>query len=590
MAEEKKYTLLYKEIGRDVNDELHDMQLLRQRLRENERPPYVEEEKCAKFKTEKVGTHRGINVQLPSGIDFRIEQGQIIVSDFGMDKKQLQELIQFCEKYGIEGIKLPTIEDEEFKKVATEVLDEMETEGHQMGGFSDEEEDENTPAPEQANDNTPPLDTTGMSDEEILEAKRKLTQDISEAARIKREAKSDKKTPSVDAIRKYMEDHVNFNQRYKTNTHKITSTSNGWKMLVYKDSEQKHDGPKEDKDGHVNQNFQFGIIGEIIPDDKGNPRLSMTFLTPKYGDMEGWMWEEVMSMAKENGITHIKYNAGMQYKGKFFEACGKKLRVPTGLSMKYKDWKAVIDAAKANNDDLGDRSGFYKMVAKQIKKGLKKDNITDEGNQLFELIQDLEDSARNEGVINSSKIKFKRFNQYFENNLMDKFYNDDDNKMTAEPDATKEIASAHAFARFVAEFKKDDNRVYNMDEEQKNKLFRQFYNEEVCLVDKKLSVLLDDMMDSKDPRTIETRNNLLEKEYKKADQIIKKTRANIKQDLGVDIDTPTLQNSEYTPSANINRVGKGQLIVDAKEKEKEEKKKEEKKKTPSIPAPTRDGR
>ena len=98
MAENKQHVLEFSKVAHDENNTLRDLPLIYNNiasdlLQDQDKPPRISHDK-------KDGRD-GINVSLPSGVDFRIEQGRIVVNDFGMDKKKLKELLSFCYFYNI---------------------------------------------------------------------------------------------------------------------------------------------------------------------------------------------------------------------------------------------------------------------------------------------------------------------------------------------------------------------------------------------------------------------------------------------------------------------------------------------------------
>ena len=86
-----------------------------------------------------------------------------------------------------------------------------------------------------------------------------------------------------------------------------------------------------------------------------------------------------MDLCNENGITHIRYEAGLQYKGDFVEAAAKKFIVPTGVKLKLKEVNKMISAAKENNDDPYKRAEFFNALALQIEKNEKGNPSFNEG-------------------------------------------------------------------------------------------------------------------------------------------------------------------------------------------------------------------
>ncbi len=580
MADNNEHILNYRKIEEDENDTRHGLELLRQNVREQSL--YLDDDiRPVNMQAEKRGTRRGLNFQLPGNIDFRVEDNRIIFSEFGMSKEELQTVYKFLVTMGFTGLSVPESEDEPFKQLVKDAYEDMaEVDGmfasNAFTGNSasdGQDDEENIPQPTAANNNAPsvPANNNGMSEEERIRHTREMAESLKTVIRPKPLPETPKKIhPSAEDISNYIDSFVTNTQKYKSNNYRKRSRANGWEVMVYKDADQKKEGPTADKKGKINPNFEFGLRGEIVK-KYGKPHLQMTFLTPKYGDMADWMFDEVMNMADECKITHIKFGAGMQHKSKFFNACGKKLIIPTGINLKVKDIQGIYNAAQTNNDDPKKRTQFYLRFAEQLEEQMRKQGITDEAHPFVEWSKKLRDEARLEPEINKSKVKYKKFNQFFENNLMDRFFKDENDEQTAEPDAVKEIAGANAYVRFLTEFKKDDKLV-NLTDEDKLKVFKEYYNEEVFLVDKKLKDIMGDLYEKSDSASIERREKLLNTQFSNARNKVSGIAKNIKTDLGVEVDTISLQGSEYLPwvrdedgnkvNPNRKRIAKGRAIHD----------------------------
>lgn len=580
MADNNEHILNYRKIEEDENDTRHGLELLRQNVREQSL--YLDDDiRPVNMQAEKRGTRRGLNFQLPGNIDFRVEDNRIIFSEFGMSKEELQTVYKFLVTMGFTGLSVPESEDEPFKQLVKDAYEDMaEVDGmfasNAFTGNSasdGQDDEENIPQPTAANNNAPsvPANNNGMSEEERIRHTREMAESLKTVIRPKPLPETPKKIhPSAEDISNYIDSFVTNTQKYKSNNYRKRSRANGWEVMVYKDADQKKEGPTADKKGKINPNFEFGLRGEIVK-KYGKPHLQMTFLTPKYGDMADWMFDEVMNMADECKITHIKFGAGMQHKSKFFTACGKKLIIPTGINLKVKDIQGIYNAAQTNNDDPKKRTQFYLRFAEQLEEQMRKQGITDEAHPFVEWSKKLRDEARLEPEINKSKVKYKKFNQFFENNLMDRFFKDENDEQTAEPDAVKEIAGANAYVRFLTEFKKDDKLV-NLTDEDKLKVFKEYYNEEVFLVDKKLKDIMGDLYEKSDSASIERREKLLNTQFSNARNKVSGIAKNIKTDLGVEVDTISLQGSEYLPwvrdedgnkvNPNRKRIAKGRAIHD----------------------------
>lgn len=570
---------LFDDIIADENDDLSGMELLGERLQEmseSDNPDWQ-----LKYQKTKEDGKDGYNIQLPGGADFHIENGKITFSKFGMSKDELKEVYSYLNALSISGLSFDPAEPEDFKQTAREAREELKDENHAFasGSFfgasmADDNRIEQEITNAAANSNVPQQPTGEMTDEERLAAARHAAEALKDRVIAKRpRIKEEKPHPNRDDILKYMNTHVKNMQKDKSNNYRIRSYGNGWEMTWYKDSDQKKEGPTADKKGRVNPNFEFALRGEIVNNKDGQPNLHLTMMTPKYGDMADWMMEEVLEAAKTCKCTHVRFNASYQHKSKFFTACGKKMMIPTGVNLKEKDINNMLKAAKENNDDPKKRADFYLLLADQVEEQMRKQQITDEAHPFVRIVKDLRDSAKNEAASNRAQVKYKKFNQFFENNIMDKFFNDENDKQEAEPDAVKEIAGANAYVRFLKEYKKSD-RLDNLPDEDKLKLFKQYYNEEIYLVDKSLSASLGELYKDENPApdVIERREKLLANQYKQARNKVNNLAKNIKQDAGVDVDTISLQESEYLPwvkdengnkvNPNRKRMAKGRAIHD----------------------------
>lgn len=569
---------LFDSIIADENDNLAGMELLEERLQELSESS--DPDRHLEFQKVNENGKNTFNVQLPCGADFHIENGKITFSKFGLSKEELKQIYSYLNTLSISGLHFDADEPEDFKETAREAQQELigENGAYESGAFWADSFTNDNGQPTPANSNNPPVNAgmpsaqaDGLSDEERIRLTRTIAGNLKQKVHSKPLPETPKKVhPCIGDINKYMEDHVKNTQKYKSNNYRKRSTANGWELMFYKDADQKKEGPTADKKGKVNPNFDFGLRGEIVKVG-GQPRLKMTFMTPKYGDMADWMFDEVMNMADECKCTHIKFAAGFQHKSKFFAACGKKLIIPSGINLKVKDINAIYKAAQDNNDDPKKRTQFYIRFAEQLEEQMRKQGISDEAHPFVEWTKKLRDEARLEPEINKSKVKFKKFNQFFENNLMDRFFEDENDKQTAEPDAVKEIAGANAYVRFLTEFKKDDKLV-GLTDEDKLKVFKEFYNEEVYLADKKIKEIMGDLYDKTDSASIERREKLLSNQFKVAGNKVRNLAKNIKQDLGVEVDTISLQESEYLPwvldengnkiNPNKKRIAKGHIIHD----------------------------
>ena len=569
---------LFDDIIADENDDLSGMELLGERLQEMSESDNPDRQ--LKYQKTKEDGKDGYNIQLPGGADFRIENGKITFSKFGMSKDELKAVYSYLNALSISGLSFDPAEPEDFKQTAKEAREELKDENHAFasGSFfgasmADDNRIEQEMAAAAANSNVPQQATGEMTNEERLAAARHAAEVLKDRVVAKRpRVKEEKPHPNSDDILKYMNTHVKNMQKDKSNNYRIRSYGNGWEMTWYKDADQKKEGPTADKKGRVNPNFEFALRGEIVHQN-GKPNLHLTLMTPKYGDMADWMMEEVLEAAKTCKCTHMRFNASYQHKSKFFTACGKKMMVPTGVNLKEKDINNMLKAAKENNDDPKKRANFYLLLAEQIEEQMRTQQIEDEAHPFVRIVKELKDSANNEAASNRAQVKYKKFNQFFENNIMDKFFNDENDKQEAEPDAVKEIAGANAYVRFLKEYKKSD-RLDNLPDEDKLKLFKQYYNEEIYLVDRSLEASLGKLYEKENPspEDVERREKLLANQYKQARNKVNNIAKNIKQDFGVEVDTISLQESEYLPwvkdengnkvNPNRKRIAKGRAIHD----------------------------
>ena len=572
MAENKQHVLEFSKVAHDENNTLRDLPLIYNNiasdlLQDQDKPPRISHDK-------KDGRD-GINVSLPSGVDFRIEQGRIVVNDFGMDKKKLKELLSFCYFYNIENISVPPFEDDEFKELFADADKEVAAEGKSCS-FSMTDEAETLPANDNENSAAPEpvrkIKSEGLSEEELLEEKRRLAENIKDQKRVEKEQKAQKaknKGANLDNIRSYMDGYVKANQKDLTRAYSIRSTSTGWEMLVFKDADQKRDGPQEDKKGHVNPNYEFGIRAELVPGPNGMG-LHVQLLTPKMNSGEVFMWEEVLACGKENGFTHCRYEGGMQFKAKFIEACGKKLMVPTGINLKRKEWQLLIDKAKENNDDPEKLKEYYRRLSAEMKQVVKRDHITDPAHPLFKMIKDMDDRGRGvEAAAARQELRFKKFNQFYENNIMGKVVpsspaNEDPHTglpvVKEESDAVRELAGGMAFVAVLKKYN-EDPMFESLSDKEKLDFYKEEYNKQVFLIDKKLGTLMQGLDENK-AADLKQRDDILSSHYKKTRAYINQIVTNLEKDYGVNIDNHVIVDMEYIPGRNRQRAALGRRALE----------------------------
>lgn len=515
----------------------------------------------------------GLDIHLPSGVDFRVDNKHITVSDFGLTSAQIKDLRQFFYMHGIESFSLPNAEDCEFEEKLQQAENELGNAPLQIA--SGERQD--LPPEPSANDNEP-SPTEGMSEEEIVAYKRGLTEAAKVATSLQKSDKSlnydgKKKLvyPSQEGILQAFHNHVNNTQKDMSDNYKINSISNGYELVFYTDSEQKNDGAEADKKGHIKPNYQFALRGEIFHDKSGDPKLSITFMTPKYGKMDDWMFDEVMNLADDNKLTHLKFSAGLQHKAAFFGACAKKMIIPTGVKLKKKDVEDMINIAKKNNDKTEDRKNYYLRLAAQLEENMQKENTyADEGHPFHEIIKNLRDDARNEGTIAASKLKYKKFNQFYENNIMGKALPDSKDDKKPQYDAVKVLAGGKAYVDFLTQYR-DNETFEKLPDEAKKAFYEERYNVYVYQYEQDVMKAVEGIEDS--PKGRKLRRETIEKElYQPVKDEISDLVTNLEYDLGVKVDRPTLISRDYMgdkvnmPNPNETRIKLGKNILDERER------------------------
>lgn len=498
----------------------------------------------------------GIDISLPSGVEFRAEDKKIIVSTFGMSREQLKDLHQFFYHFGMEGVSLPDLEDENFKQLDKEVKEETDAliSSQQVNCDFIFEDDEDA------------LAEANRAVARVVQQRKEA--EAREIARAKTKTIS-KDGPSQEAILKYMNDNVKNTQKYKSQNYRINSLGAGWEMVFYKDRDQKNDGAKKDKEGHINPNYEFAISGEISRDPKTNkPSLGITFMTPKFGKLDDWMADEVMTLLAENNASHFNFNAGSQHKKVLFAAAAKKLIVVSGVKLKANEVEEMIKIAKQKNDDPKAKRVYYLNLAAQLKANIKKEGITDAGHPFWAIIKQLEDDARTEVETEKAKLKYKNFNQFYENNIMGKVFPDNAIDIEPESDAVREIASGHAYARMLKEYQKETpemgpNRqpkpLYSqLSDDEKMKIYMKFYDEEVYRMNDIFSKRLDGLDVVNNIDDAEKSEKFIAGQYKTVETKITSLSKNLKSDLGVDVDIPSLNKVDYIKGVNQTRSASGE--------------------------------
>lgn len=563
---------LFDDIIADENDDLSGMELLGERLQEMSESDNPDRQ--LNYQKTKEDGKDGYNIQLPGGADFRIENGKITFSKFGMSKDELKAVYSYLNALSISGLNFDPAEPEDFKQTAKEARAALKDENHAFasGSFfgssmADDNQIEQEIATAAANSNVPQQETGKMTNEERLAAARHAAKVLEDRVVAKRpQIKEEKPHPNSDDILKYMNTHVKNMQKDKSNNYRIRSYGNGWEMTWYKDSDQKKEGPTADKKGRVNPNFEFALRGEIVHQN-GKPNLHLTLMTPKYGDMADWMMEEVLEAAKTCKCTHMRFNASYQHKSKFFVACGKKLMIPTGVNLKGKDINNMIKAAKENNDDPKKIANFYRLLAEQIEEQMRTQQIEDEAHPFVKIVKDLRDSANNEAATNMAQVKYKKFNQFFETNIMGKIYPDGSdepvpsvNTVGIETDAVKQLATGRAYVEFLAMYR-DDNTFANTSDEVKKAKYLELYNKNIYKYDNKLKDTLAGLDDGK-PADRKQKKDLIKDEYDTINSDIRALTTSLKHDYGVEVESPDLIRRSYEKDQNPKRVAKGKRLTE----------------------------
>lgn len=563
---------LFDNINAHENDDLSGMDLLGERLQEmseSDNPDWQ-----LKYQKTQENGKDGYNIQLPGGADFRIESGKITFSKFGMSKDELKEVYRYLNTLSISGLSFDPAEPEDFKQTAIEARNELRDENgaYESGIFrgismpSENGAGESERIPEAANNNAPQQPVNAeMSDEERIAAVRNIARTLEDKVSAKfPKKKPEKQHPNADDILAYMNNHVELMQKDKSKNYKIKSCGNGWEMTWYKDEDQKKEGPTADKKGKVNPNFDFALRGEIVQKD-GKPYLNLTLMTPKYGDVADWMMEEALDAAKTCKCTHIRFNASFQHKSKFLAACGKKMIIPTGVKLKEKDINIMLKGAKENIDDPEKKAIFYKMLAEQIEEQMISDGITNEAHPFVKIVKDLKDSANSESESIKAQVKYKKFNQFFENNIMGKIYPDESdtpvpsvNMSGIETDAVKQLATGRAYVEFLAMYR-DDNTFANASDEAKKAKYLELYNKNIYKYDKKLEETLDGLDDRK-PGDRKQKKDLIKDEYDIINSDMRALTTSLKHDYGVDVESPDLIRRSYEKDQNKKRMAKGMKL------------------------------
>ena len=524
--------------------EAEQMQLLEENLQEYSEgwnPDY----KLTYEKTQENGKD-GYNIHLPYGIDFRIEHGNITFSKFGLSKDELKTVYAYLSQLGISGLSFdPQARDAAFERAAREAERELQNEdGAYEMDVVEGKTAEPTPEPEArepANNNTPTnaptntpimppvapsINSSDMKEEDILAARRQMAKVLKNTVRpvAKTENKKEEIHPCVEDINRYIGNHVKATHKDQSNNYRKIPIGNGYKLMWYKDADQKAEGPKADKTGKVSPNFDAGLKAEITTEN-GKPHLNVAILTPKYGDAADWVFDEALSLAAECKVTHLRFKAAAGFKGKFLNSCGKKMIVPVGVKLREKEFAVIMKAAKENNDDPKKRAEFYQRLAEQMENDLINMKDRSPNHPYVKMIKTLQIQI----AVESSEDKYKRFNNFYEKNVLGKTYLDNSDTPVDSfdvkdakdgPNAAKEMATGLAFVELMAEYIKNDS-MKDMSDEELQKKYLDIYNKNLYLTHKNLAKKLDGVSSSKDMKEI------LNREYQKVQKNISAVRAKV---------------------------------------------------------------
>ncbi len=543
--------------------EEEQMQLLEERLQEYA-DGYNPEYKLTYEKTQENGNN-GYNIHLPYGIDFRIEHGNITFSKFGLSKDELKNIYDYLHQLGISGLHFdPNEKDQAFVQNVKDAMRELRNEeGLYEHSYVDGASHEPT-LPQPANTNIPQehIDTTGMTDEEAIKARRDMAKQIKKNIRpaIKEEKKAQEEVhPSIQDIESYITAHVKATQKDKSDTYKKIAIGNGYKLMWYKDSDQKREGPKADKSGKVAPNFDAGLKAEINIVN-GKPHLDISILTPKFGDAADWVFDEAMGLASTCKVTHLRFKATAAFKGKFLNACGKKMIVPTGIKLKEKEFNAMMKLVKENNDDPIKRAEYYERFAEQLEEDLIKDWQKDKNpnHPYLKMIKNLKIQI----AVEKSEEKFKNFNRFYETNIMAKVYTDNSDepyntfkvqKKEDKSNVAKELATGKAYVELLTQYMEDPSMEL-MSHKELQKKYIEFYNKNLYLTHKELRSELRDVRAKKDMKEI------INSKYDEVQSMIQAIQAQVDTEGFDKLEVPRLRKIPYYDVYSQERNMKNRLI------------------------------
>lgn len=514
----------------------------------------------------------GYNIHLPYGVDFRIEHGNITFSKFGLSKDELKNVYAYLSQLGIAGLGFDSNErDAAFEQAAKEAERELRNEeGFYENGLFDANQ-QTASLPQPANSNVPPvapLDTTGLSDEEVLKARRDMAKQVRKSihSNPKEEKKVEEIHPSKADIETYISNHVKATQKDKSDNYRKVDVGNGYKLMWYKDSDQKKEGPKADKSGKVAPNFDAGLKATIDYKD-GKPHLTVSVLTPKYGDAPDWVMDEAIGLAQTCKSTHVRFTAAAAFKGKFLNSCAKKMIVPTGTKLKEKEFNAMMKLVKENNDDPAKRAEYYERLAEQMEEDLiemwQKDK--NPNNPYLRMIKTLKTQI----AVERSEEKFKNFNRFYETNIMAKVYTDTSDepfntfkvqKKEDKTNAAKELATGKAYVELLTQYMEDPT-METMSHQEMQKKYIELYNKNLYQTHKELRSELRDVQAKKDMKEI------ISSKYDEVQSMIQAIQAQVDTEGFDKLEVPRLRKfpyyDAYRQESNMkNRLAKGRAIYE----------------------------
>lgn len=504
----------------------------------------------------------GYNIHLPSGIDFRLENGVVRFSHFGMTKDEIKQVYMTLNQLGLSNFSFPEDEkDNDFKRNVIEAHREYvaENDYDEVSIGRGTNEDSQQISLDLSNAHTP-------SDSSLKSKIANMKKVRAEKAAEKSSAKE--VHPCVEDISKYMDDHISLNQKYKTRNYKKTPCFNGYKMMWYKDEDQKKEGPKTDKTGKVNPNFEFGLRGEIeYKNDK--PTLNVTLLTPKHADASDAMMDEALALAATCKITHMRYNGPVGMKGKFLVSCAKKMIVPTGVSLGPKDFANMMKVTKENVFDLDKRVAYYKRLRAHLREELIAKGIKETTHPYFNMIKDLDTQIALEQADN----KYKNFNKFYESSIMAKVYTDTSDvplntfqvqKKEDKTNVAKELATGMAYVDLLSLYT-EDPRYAKMSKEELHQEYMKLYNKNLYEIHTELR---SDFKKLGPNGSEKEKKEIIASKYEEVQSSIQSIQALVSNEGFDKLNVPRLRKFPYYDVARqeaymINRLRKGRDLHQA---------------------------